>query len=181
MGLEACSSHREGRHPWRQTAPRDGEFRVRNISSGWGYPLPPQWNGDMSHSLGKERKEPPGRWGDSRLFRLLDAGMQGGINARRAGSTAHRGGWAAHTHGGREDDDAQHVHAVAGARLRLVNDLGRWGQVQGEVLHTRAILLLDPIDEDRSWLKFAHLSLPQDSRHFIATPSPTFANTWCLP
>lgn len=69
------------------------------------------------------------------------------------------GRWAAHTHGGREEDDAQYVHAIAGARLRLVNDLGRWGQVQGEVLHTRAVLLLDPVDEDspRRGLLWCHL------------------------
>lgn len=57
-------------------------------------------------------------------------------------------GQAERTHGGREDDNAQHVHAITGARFRLVDDLRRWGQVQRKVLHTRAILFLDPVDED---------------------------------
>jgi hypothetical protein len=66
------------------------------------------------------------------------------------GSRALPGAGATPTHGGREDDDAQHIHAIAGARFRLVNDLRWWGQVQGKVLHMRAILFLDPIDKDSS-------------------------------
>ena len=54
------------------------------------------------------------------------------------------------THGSGEDDDPQHIHALTGARRRAHDHVGRWRQVQREVLDVGAVVVLDAIDEEAS-------------------------------
>lgn len=52
------------------------------------------------------------------------------------------------THGGWKNDDPQHVHAFAGAGRRLHDDVRRRRQIQGEVLHVGAVVVLDAVYVD---------------------------------
>lgn len=52
------------------------------------------------------------------------------------------------THGGGKNDDPQHVHAFAGAGRRLHDDVRRRREIQGEVLHVGAVVVLDAVYVD---------------------------------
>lgn len=52
------------------------------------------------------------------------------------------------THGGGKNDDPQHVHAFAGAGRRLHDDVRRRREIQGEVLHIGAVVVLDAVYVD---------------------------------
>lgn len=51
------------------------------------------------------------------------------------------------THGGREDDNPQDVHALTGARERSHHHVRRRGQIQLKVLDVRPVIVLNPVDE----------------------------------
>lgn len=51
------------------------------------------------------------------------------------------------THGGGEDDDAQDVHLLAGARTRFVRDIWRRGQLKVHCPTFRVILIWEDVDE----------------------------------
>ncbi len=51
------------------------------------------------------------------------------------------------THSGRENDDPQDIHALAGARKRPHYHIRRWRQIQLEVLDVRPVIILNPVDE----------------------------------
>lgn len=52
------------------------------------------------------------------------------------------------THSGGENHNPQHVHALTGARRRLHDDVRGRREIQGEVLHVRAVVILDAVDVD---------------------------------
>lgn len=52
------------------------------------------------------------------------------------------------THGGREYHNPQHIHAITGPWLWFVDHFRRGGDVQGEVLHVGAVLVLHSVDDD---------------------------------
>lgn len=52
------------------------------------------------------------------------------------------------THGGGKNDDPQHVHAFAGAGRRLHDDVRRRREIQREVLHIGAVVVLDAVYVD---------------------------------
>lgn len=52
------------------------------------------------------------------------------------------------THSGRENHNPQHVHALAGARRGLHDDIRGRREIQREVLHVSAVVILDAVDVD---------------------------------
>lgn len=55
---------------------------------------------------------------------------------------------AALTHSGGENHNSQHVHALAGAWRGLHDDIRGRSEIQREVLHVSAIVILDAVDVD---------------------------------
>lgn len=52
------------------------------------------------------------------------------------------------THRGRENHNPQYVHALAGAWRGLHDDIRGRREIQGEVLHISAVVILDAVDVD---------------------------------
>lgn len=52
------------------------------------------------------------------------------------------------THSGRENHNPQHVHALAGAWRGLHDDIRGRREIQREVLHVSAVVILDAVDVD---------------------------------
>lgn len=56
--------------------------------------------------------------------------------------------WEPPTHGSRKNDNPQHIHAFAGARWCFHDDIRRRREIQGEVLHICAVVVLDAVNVD---------------------------------